>query len=275
MNATDDWYDVEEIAPGSYRITEAGDYGCFLVEGAELSVVVDAGAGVGDLRGLVEGLTDRPVTLVLTHTHWDHIGAASEFEDVRVHGAELPADGVVRLDSLTDEFVDRPAQFLERWTGAGYDLPEGVTADSYGVDPAPAEALGGAVDLGDRELEVVHLPGHSPGHVGLLDPATGILYGGDLVHYERDVYAMFEGCDPAAYVDSLKRAVELRDEAFGTLATSHNDPLTGADLDLLEELAAGLRGILAGERTPETVETDWGPAHAYQVGPSTVLTHPD
>ena len=275
MNATDDWYDVEQIAPGSYRIAEAGDYGCFLVEGAELAVVIDAGAGVGDLRGLVDDLTDRPVSLVLTHTHWDHIGAAAGFEDVRVHRAELPDDGVVKLDSLTDEFVDRPAQFLGRWTGAGYDLPDGVTTDSYEVEPAPAERLGETIDLGDRELRVHHLPGHSPGHVGLLDPATKTLYGGDLVHYGKDIYVMFDGCDIEAYVDSMERAVELRDGAFETLATSHNEPMSGSELDLLGDLATGLREVAAGEREPDTVETDWGPARAYEVGASTVLTKPE
>jgi glyoxylase-like metal-dependent hydrolase (beta-lactamase superfamily II) len=275
MNATDDWYEVSRLGDRSYRIVEADDYGAFLLEGSERALLIDAGVGVGDLRGLVAGLTDLPVTLLLTHTHWDHIGAAAGFETVLVHPAERPADGQVAVDTISAEFVHRPATFLDRWLADGNSLPEGVEPAGYdiapvGTDPLPAT---GRLDLGDRALRIEHLPGHSPGHVGVLDADAGVLYGGDLLHYDRGIYAMFADCDLEAYVDSLARVRELREAgAVDTLATSHNEPLSGGDLALLEDLLAGLREILAGERDPEPVETDWGPAHRYRIGDSPVLT---
>ncbi|WP_299237454.1 MBL fold metallo-hydrolase [Natronomonas sp.] len=274
MNATDEWYDVSRLNDRSYRIDEAGGYGCFLIEGESRSVLLDAGAGIGDLRGLAEGLVDTPVTLVLSHTHWDHIGAASQFEDVRVASAELPADGRVRIDSLSEEFLDRPAALIERWSDRGYELPAGFDPTEYAIDPAAASEMptDEPFDLGDRALEVVELPGHSPGQIGLLDPATATLYGGDVIHVDRDLYVMFEGCDLEAYVGSLARIRGLCDRgAFDTLATSHNEPISGEDLSIVEDLSEGLREIAAGEREYETVETDWGPARSYRVGPSNVL----
>ena len=275
MNATHEWYDVTRLTDRSYRITEADRYGSFLVEGTERSVLIDAGIGVGNLAGLVADLVDTPITLVLTHTHWDHIGAAAQFDDVRVSPTELPSNGRIAIDSLTDEFVERPTQFTDRWTDAGNDFPDGFDPEGYTIEPADATALpaDGSIDLGDRALETVPLPGHSPGHVGLIDPETATLYGGDVIHFDRGLYIHFEDSDIDEYIESFRRLRTLREDgAFETLATSHNESLSGDGLSLIDDLLAGLREIRAGERTAETVETDWGSAHSYRIGDSEVLT---
>jgi len=278
MNATHEWYEVTRLTDRSYRITEADRYGAFLIEGADRSVLVDAGIGVGDLRGLVTGLVGTPITLVLTHTHWDHIGAAAQFDDVRVSSIELPPAGQIALDSLSGEFLERPTQFTDRWTDAGNDFPDGFDPEGYTIEPAAATALSsdGPIDLGDRRLSVVPLPGHSPGHIGLIDPATATLYGGDVIHFDRGLYIHFEDSDIDEYIESLRRVRTLREDgAFETLATSHNEPLSGSDLSLIDELLTGLREIRDGERAAEIVETDWGTAHSYRIGGSEVLTSTD
>lgn len=277
MNATNDWYDVTQVADRSYSIDEADGYGMSLLEGSERSVLIDAGIGVGDLRGLATDLVDTPVTVVLTHTHWDHIGAAAQFDDVLVGPAELPSDGRVAIDSLSDEFIRRPTRFTTRWSDAGNEFPSDFDPDEYAVEPFDASAVPVAdgIDLGDRTLEVYPLPGHSPGHLGLLDPETNVLYGGDIVHFDQGLYAMFEDCDLEAYVESFARLRDLRDEgSFDVLATSHNEPISGDDLSLIDELHRGLREIVDGEREYEVVETDWGEARSYRIGSSDVLTKP-
>ena len=68
---------------------------------------------------------------------------------------------------------------------------------------APATTLlcdGDVVDLGDRAFEVLHLPGHSPGSIGLWEPATGVLFSGDAI-YDGPLLDELDGCDIAAYVD--------------------------------------------------------------------------
>lgn len=274
MNATDEWYDVTRLTDRSYRITEADRYGVFLIEGEERSVLVDAGIGVGDLYGLASDLVETPITLVLTHTHWDHIGAASQFDDVRVSPIELPPDGRITIDSISDEFLDRPSQFTERWLDAGNEFPEGFDPDAYAIDPADATALSpeGSIDLGDRSLEVIALPGHSPGHVGLLDPATDALYGGDVIHFDRGLYLHFEGSDVDDCIASLDRVRTLSESGVvEALVTSHNEPLSGDDLAVVDDLVDGLEAIVAGEREYELVETDWGIARSYRIGDSPVL----
>ena len=275
MNATDDWYTVTELASGSYSIFEAEDYGQFLIEGTERSVLVDAGTGVGDLGSVVSDLVDTPVTLVLTHTHWDHIGAAAQFDDVFVSPIELPADGRVRIDSLSTEFVQRPTQFTNHHVANGGSLPDGLSPDDHAVEPVEASPLppDEGVDLGDRTLEVIPFPGHSPGHFGLLDPATNTLYGGDVIHMEKNLYVMFEDSNLEDYIESMERLRDLRDEeALDVLVTSHNDPMSGVDLSLIDDLLSGLREIAADEREYEVVGTDWGEARSYEIGPSTIMT---
>jgi hypothetical protein len=94
-----------------------------------------------------------------------------------------------------------------------------------------------------------------------------------VIHYEYNLYIMFEDCDLDAYIESLERVRMLRDDgAFETLATSHNDPLSGDELTIVDDLLEGLREIAAGEREYEVVETDYGPARSYQIGRSKVLT---
>jgi glyoxylase-like metal-dependent hydrolase (beta-lactamase superfamily II) len=141
MNATDEWYEVSRLTENGYRITEANDYGMFLVEGDERAVLVDAGAGVGELHSVVTDLVDTPITLVLTHTHWDHIGAASQFDDVLVSPLELPPDGRIRVDSLSGEFVERPTQFTNRWVDAGKELPNDLDRSEQPIDPTDADPL--------------------------------------------------------------------------------------------------------------------------------------
>jgi len=116
MNTTDDWYDVSRLTDYSYRINETQTYGMYLIEEAKQSILIDAGVGVGNLHSLVTDLVDTPITVALTHTHWDHIGAAAQFENVLVSSVELPEDGQVAIDSMSDEFTHRPKEFACQWT---------------------------------------------------------------------------------------------------------------------------------------------------------------
>lgn len=278
MNSTDEWYDVERVTRHSYRIVEGPHYGLFLVEGSDRSVVIDAGIGVGDLAGLIDELVDTPVTLILTHWHWDHIGNASQFEDGYIHEVELAPDGTAAIDALSDEFTHRPAQFVREWLDEGNQFPDDFDADTYEIEPAgtvspilPTDV----VDLGERQLEAYHTPGHSPGHLALLDREAKVLYGGDVIHLEAGVYAQFQHSDLTAYLETIDRLVQLREDgAFDTLLTSHNPPFVGEELAILDRLGNGLGRILEGDAEPTVVETAWGKTHRYTVDGSPLYTKP-
>ena len=80
---------VRRIAPHVHVITELGCVHCYLVQGRDWALLVDSGLGHGNLRAVVEGLTDRPVVVVNTHGHPDHVGGNHRFDSVALHSAEV------------------------------------------------------------------------------------------------------------------------------------------------------------------------------------------
>ena len=192
------------------------------VRGRERDLFIDTGMGVASLKEAARDLLDKPVTAVATHTHGDHVGGHGEFEHCLVHRAEAhdleaPRDatglearslfgpqGVAYLRDAGYE-VDPDALLITALPHAGYD------PDAYRIEPATAGEIveqGDRVDTGDRSFEVLHLPGHSPGSIGLWEAQTGILFSGDCV-YDGPLLDGLEGSNIAHYIDSMKRLREL------------------------------------------------------------------
>lgn len=181
------WYETRPLADGVTHIWEPHImpfYRCNIwhVRGRDRDLLVDSGMGVVSLRQQVGLLAGRPILAVASHTHFDHIGAHHEFAERAVHRAEADimaqptrsatyADVYVKDDTLGDMFTMLP--------------PGGYRSADYEVRSAPATRLlgdGDGVDLGNRHFDVIHLPGHSPGGIGLWEAATGILFSGDTIY---------------------------------------------------------------------------------------------
>lgn len=281
MNDTTDWFEVTEYSDAITIVEDTEMVQLFLVEGQDRAVLVDAGRGIGDLRGLVDGLTDLPVDLVVTHWHWDHIGAASQFDRVRIHPAEATPDGRVTIDAVTDEFADSPAEFVAGWRAAETALPDGFDADEFDVEPVPADRVrplspGGTVDLGDRVLEAIHIPGHTPGQIGLLDRTAGVLIGADVIHRERGLKLHFETGDvPAAQGTFADLTALWEAGGFDALLTCHNPPMAGDDLELLRRYRDGLAEALSDDRAYQEVDTGRTRARQYRIAGNEVLTKPE
>lgn len=273
MNSTDDWYDVEAIGDGSYRIAEGVIFGSYLLVGDERALLIDAGAGVGDLRGLIDGMVDVPVTLLASHAHWDHVGNAAQFDDVVADERERDGDRLV-----PSGLAYGPADWVADWKAAGNSFPDGFDPGTFDVEPTTGVGTvspGETIDLGRRELELFHVPGHSPGQLAVLDREAAALYGADVVHNDHGLYVHFEGCDVRDYVDTFDRLIELREDGgFETLYLSHARALAGDDLSLLEAFRDGLEAALDGELDYEPID-EGVPAREYEIAGKTVLTKPD
>lgn len=218
------------------------------VRGRDRDLFVDTGMGVASLKEAARDLLDKPVTAVATHTHGDHVGGHGEFEHCLVHRAEardLEAPGDATGLGAADLFGPQGVAYLR---DAGYDvdpqallitaLPHaGYDPDAYRLRPATASEIveeGDRVDTGDRSFEVLHLPGHSPGSIGLWEAETGILFSGDCV-YDGPLLDGLETSDIGLYIASMKR---LRDLPVRIVHAGH-DPSFGRDR-LLELVRAYL-----------------------------------
>lgn len=178
----ENWYETLRMGDGVTLIHEPWIkpfYRCNIwhVRGRDRDLLFDSGLGHFSLRAHVPLVTERALTCVASHTHFDHIGSHHEFAGCCVHHAEVailedPRNEWTCADRYaTDEMFDR--------------FPEGWDQTKYQVKPAKAERIlndGDVIDLGDRAFEVIHTPGHSPGGIGLLETKTGILLSGDIIY---------------------------------------------------------------------------------------------
>ena len=189
------------------------------VRGRDRDLVVDTGMGVSSLVAELGALLDRPVSAVATHGHDDHIGSHHEFDDVIAHPLEVdllehpPLRSLVPVEAWGAEALAG----LER---SGYRLdapyfvdalPAGVQLDGFHHRAAAVtrQVQGGdVIDLGDRAFEVFHLPGHSPGSIGLWDAATRTLFSGDAI-YDGPLLDELPESDIDAYCDTMRRLMVL------------------------------------------------------------------
>ncbi len=181
------WYETARVGDGVTHIREPHIkpfYRCNMwhVRGRHRDMLVDSGMGVVSLRRQVAWLAERPLLAVASHTHFDHIGAHHEFAERAVHRDEASILAApTRRATFADHYVRDETQ-AEMFTM----LPPGnYRSADYNVLPAPAARIladGDVIDLGDRSFEVIHLPGHSPGGIGLWEAVTGIFFSGDTVY---------------------------------------------------------------------------------------------
>lgn len=194
-----DWFTIDQIDENSYIISEYRHWEethCYLLNGTEYSLLIDTGLGICNIYDEVIKLTDKPIIAVATHIHWDHIGGHQYFPDFYAHKDELNwlnGEFPLTMDQIKEMVVDR------------CDLPEGYDVDHYQFfQGTPTRVLNhhDLIDIGGRSIEILHTPGHSPGHICFWEQKRGYLFTGDLV-YKDTLFAFFPSTDPKAYLDSL------------------------------------------------------------------------
>jgi len=204
------------------------------VRGRERDLLIDTGLGMASLKEAARDLFAKALTAVATHVHYDHVGGFHEFEDRIIHRAEAAKAAAGNTASLYGG--GKEDALIESIRAAGYDVPpqlftalpsNGYDPLTYHVLPAPATRVvdeGDVIDAGDRRFEVLHLPGHSPGSIGLWEAKTGILFSGDAI-YDGPLLDELPGSDIPIYVATMKR---LRDLPVTVVHAGH-DPSFGRD----------------------------------------------
>ena len=239
MRVARSWFDVREVDEGVLRITEPHVHpllrsNLYLVRSRERDLLVDAGCGIASLRSELTELFERPVVAVATHRHEDHVGGLHEFEEIVAHRLDARsmelADGVASL-----MLADHDPALLASVEATGYQetdllidaLPyEGYDPTAYELRPITPTRIvedGDVVTTGDRSFEVLHLPGHTPGEIGLWEAETKALYSGDCVYESGELLDELPESSILHYVRSMERLRDLpvrivhggHDESFG------------------------------------------------------------
>ena len=241
----DDWFKVYRVATGVHAINEprqSEGVTSFLIVGSKRAVLFDSGLGVGRIGRVVGSLTALPVTVVNSHTHFDHVGGNREFRDVR--NLDVPFSLASARGDVTDSLREYAAETLAEDRVCG-PLPAGVRSREY-VIPAWRVAAhvrdGERLDLGDRSLEIVRTPGHTPDSLCLLDRTNGLLFTGD-TYYSGEIYLWAPETDVASYTASIERLARLV-PGLRKLLPAHGSPV--AEPRRLLELSKALHDIARG-----------------------------
>ncbi|XP_072137338.1 acyl-coenzyme A thioesterase MBLAC2 [Mobula birostris] len=226
-----EWFWHREVSQGLYLIRErffdAGKRAnIWLLQGSQRDLVVDGGLGLRDLSGYLYAsrlIGAKPVMAVATHVHFDHSGGLHQFERVAVHrleaGALIRGDDYEAVTWLSDADISRAP-----WPG--------WKANTYwvkAVQPARVLDEGDVINLGNRQLTVLHMPGHSRGSICLHDQENRILFSGDVV-YNGALIDWLPYSNVSDYVQTCKRLMSL------------------VDNDLVEEVLPGHFDSFDGER---------------------------
>lgn len=235
------WFEVFAVADDVYAIYEPGQFEeviSYLIVGSTRAVLFDTGLGIGDMRRLASELTDREVLVLNSHSHYDHIAGNHQFEYL------LGRDTAFTLGRAKGIAHEHVREFV----GDGWiwkDTPTGFSASEYHVPPYSIDQFisdGERIFLGDRVLEIIFTPGHSPDSICLLDRDNRILFTGD-TFYPAPLYTHLDGSDFSQYRASARLLAKLSVDV-DTIMPAHNETSLSPDFltsmhDAFEKIAAG------------------------------------
>lgn len=261
----DDWYAVEAIDTQTFAINEpkSSQYNTsYLLVGETRALMFDAGsgerpAGFRSMREVAELYTgNKPISLILSHFHYDHISDATAFDGVTL--------------------IDRP-DIRDTINDGIYTISP---LESHGMDWRPLKvahlaADGEVLDLGGRPVEVFNLPGHTTESVVLFDRHRNQLFTGDFVYrHLGGIIAFASGSDLTAYKENSTRLLHLTN-ADTLFFGAHGIPRF--DRDWLALLDRELDKIIKGAATYRYAAHYLAPGipwRVYQNGDLSIYTTP-
>jgi hydroxyacylglutathione hydrolase len=182
----DDYFAVQDLGSGTFAIGEPRYYQqnySYLIVGETRALLFDSGSGTRDISVVVASLTHLPVTVMVSHLHYDHWGGIGPFDHVAM--IDLPQ---TRADVAGGRLTPTRYEYL--------GMIDGLRAPSMRVTEWLAP--GAVIDLGGRSLTVLSTPGHTQSSAALFDPSTRRLFIGDYM-YPSNLYAFLPGASLQAY----------------------------------------------------------------------------
>ena len=220
-------YNVRELEPGLYRIGNSAVF-MDLIVGSHHALLFDTGYGYGDLKAVVRSITDKPLYVVNSHGHVDHACGNQAFGGAYIH----PLDMELCREHNGPQM--RRAELDVAEVPPDFDLDAHLRLGTGELKPV---GEGDTFDLGGVTLQVIHLPGHTAGSIGLWCPEKKLLYVGDAMNCFVWLF-LPEARELVTYIRTLHKAAGL---PFTHMLQSHEpDPVPKRKLwdylDLTEHL---------------------------------------
>lgn len=235
------WFEIYKVAPGVFAIYEpkqAEETISYLIVGHKQAVLFDTGMGIGNIREVVSRLTSRPVVVLNSHTHNDHVGDNWRFQFI--YGMDTAFTRANSKGSREDAQAEiAPDQICG-------DLPKTFNSKTYATKPWHISLFvhdGFKINLGGRTLEIISTPGHTPDAISLIDRENGLLFTGD-TYYPAPIWLYRPETNLDEYVASVKRLAALAPQIKLVLG-AHNIPV--AQPDVLAKLVDAIQDVRSGK----------------------------
>ena len=248
IEQSEDWFEVYRIDDDIFAIYEPGQFEeviSFLIIGDDFALMFDTGLGIGNIRRVVDQLTDLDVVVLNSHTHYDHIGGNHLFETI--YGTDLEYTKQRSLGSPPEAVAD----FVQDgWIWK--PLPAGFTREEYQSHAFTISKIvgeGDQIDIGGRVLEILHTPGHAPDSICLIDRENRLLFTGDSF-YLAPLYTHIPGGNFDDYANTATRLAGLAG-SIDRAITSHNVPVV--DASYMTALGQAFADIKSGDVSDYTI----------------------
>jgi len=252
---------IMEIAPKTYFINEFGMNAMYLVVGEKRALVIDAGTGFCDFKGIIESLTKLPYDVAITHGHPDHVGGVGQFDEIFIHPLDSAAINIS---------YEQRAQYgdIMRNMNIGYKNVWGYTKDDvtkYTSLPRIKLLHDLQVfDLGGRKVTVYFTPGHSPGECTFIDDKSRILFSGDAAN--GNVGTRIPVSTTLKYLVRLQKLRSKYDQMYtGHISYAGTINALSQDLQVLDDVIEAFRSILRGDADLQEIQNHLFPERKQTV----------
>jgi len=252
------WFEVYKVAPATFAIYEPLQFEeaiSYLIVGTKQALLFDTGLGIGNIKAVLSRLTSRPIVVLNSHSHNDHVGGNYQFPYIfGMDTAFTRANAKGSREHAQAELAN------DNVCG---DLPKGFDRTKYATKPWKISLFvhdGFKVNLGHRTVEIIATPGHTPDAISLIDRENGLLFTGDTFYPGGEIYLYRSETDFSAYLASVKTLAMLAPRIKLVLG-SHDIPL--AQPSVLAQLQEAIQSVLDGKIKPKSVNGDEA---VYQAG---------
>lgn len=208
--------EIIQIDGKTWRI-EDGFVRFFLLVGEEKAALIDSGVNCPDASDIAKKLTSKPLILLNTHGDGDHTSGTNGFANIYIHP----------LDYVGCEVKNR------------YPNTSMIPLND-----------GDVIDLGNRALKIIHIPGHTKGSVAFLDIANRVLYAGDSVQKGHIYMFGMKRC-PELFEKSLDKLIAIKSE-YDCIYASHDSFMLSSDY--VEKVKVAWEHVRSGEISYEMID---------------------
>lgn len=233
------WFEVYKVTANTYAIYEPFQWQeaiSYLLLGSENALLVDTLQGVGDLKSVVDQLTNLPIIVMNTHSHYDHVSSNYQFDTI--YGLDTPyTAGNSKGHSNADIGSSMTMDTIWKNLPEEFDISK-YESKAYEIDKFVED--GEIIDIGGRKIQVIFTPGHSPDSVILVDKANRMMFTGD-TFYPAPIYVYSETTSFEDFFITSQIMFGYRNDV-DYLMPGHNETMQPASY--LDELRAATMAVI-------------------------------